>query len=38
MMAACEINQTQPCPFSLWPTDKGLIWGRVVGVRGREES
>lgn len=27
MMALCEINQTQPCPFSLWPADKGLIWG-----------
>lgn len=25
MMALCEINQTQPCPFSLYASDKGLI-------------
>ncbi len=31
MMALCEINQTQPCPFSLWPTDKGLIWAGWLG-------
>lgn len=28
------INQIQPCPFSLSPSDKGLIWVRVVEVWG----
>lgn len=28
------INQIQPCPFALRPSDKGLIWVRVVVVRG----
>ena len=36
-MALCEINQMQPCPFSLRPTDKGLIWGeRVRGILIKE--
>lgn len=26
MMALCEINQTRPCPFSLYAADRGLIW------------
>lgn len=35
MMAQCEINQTQPCPFSLWDTDRGLIWAGQLGRGGK---
>lgn len=35
LKAKCGINQTEPCPLPLWPTDRRLIWASTEGVEGK---